>query len=174
MAEQRIVVVGTTGSGKTSFAARLARALGVRHIELDALHWEPDWREAPDGVFRKRVQAATATGGWVVDGNYSIVRDIVWGRADTVIWLDYGIFTILFRLVRRTFRRAFTREVLWNGNRERFLTSFFSRESILLWALKTYWVRKRNYPRVLSLPEHSHLQVVRLCSPREAERWLTE
>ena len=164
-------MVGTTGAGKTSFAARLAASSGVQHVELDALYWEPGWRAATPEVFRDRVRAATESGGWVVDGNYSIVRDILWGRADTIVWLDYGLPTILWRLIRRTFRRALTREVLWNGNRERLKTSFFSRESILLWALKTCWKRKRNYPRILSLPEYSHLEVVRLRSPREAERW---
>ncbi len=167
-------MVGTCGSGKTSFAARLARALGVRHIELDALHWEPGWREAADEVFRARVRAAVGEDGWIVDGNYSVVRGIIWERATAVVWLDYGLPTILFRLVRRTFRRAFTCEVLWNGNRERFLTSFFSRESIILWAFKTYWRRKRDYPRLFSRPEHSHLRVVRLRSPREAERWIAD
>ncbi len=154
---RRVVVVGTCGTGKTSFAARLARALGVRHIELNALHWEPGWQEASDEIFQKRVRAATEGEGWVVDGNYSTVRNIIWPRADTVVWLDYGLPTILWRLIRRTFRRVVTHERLWNGNRERFRVQFTSRDSIFLWALKTYKRRRREYSELFSLPEYKHL-----------------
>src|SRR5205809_1832315 len=88
---RRVVVVGTTGSGKTTLAGRLAQRLGVPHVELDALHWEANWVEAGDEVFRERAARALTGSAWVVDGNYSKVRDIVWGRADMVVWLDYPL-----------------------------------------------------------------------------------
>ncbi len=169
---RRVVVVGTCGSGKTTLAARLARKLDVPHVELDALHWEPDWTEADDDRFRKRVGQAASENKWVVDGNYRLARDIVWPRADTIVWLDYSLSLVLWRLVRRTFRRIFTREELWNGNRERFLTQLFSRESILLWALQTYHRRRREYPELFARPENAHLAVVRLSSSRTADKWL--
>ncbi len=169
---QRIAVVGTCGSGKTTLAARLARILGVPHVELDALHWEPAWTEADNERFRERVTQAVTEDMWVVDGNYRVARDIVWPRADTVVWLNFRLSLIMWRLVRRTFRRVFTREELWNGNRERFLTQLFSRESILLWALQTYRRRRREYPLLFAKPENAHLTVVHLSSPRAAERWI--
>jgi adenylate kinase family enzyme len=169
---QRIAVVGTSGSGKTTLAAGLAQRLGFPHVELDALHWEPDWTEAPFSTFRDRVQQAVDGKAWVVDGNYSAVRDIVWSRADTVVWLDYGLPTILKRLLWRTFRRIFTRETLWSGNRERFWTQIATRESIFLWALKTYRRRRREYPALLAKSEYRHLNLVRLHSPRQAYRFL--
>lgn len=168
---RRIVVVGTTGSGKTTFAAHLAGRLGVPHVELDALHWEANWMEADLGRFRERVTRAVSDDAWVIDGNYHVVRDLVWPRADTLVWLDYRLSIILWRLVRRTARRVFTREELWNGNRERFLTQVASRDSILLWALRTYRRRRRNTPRLLAQREHAHLRVVRLPTPRAASRW---
>ena len=114
---QRIVIVGISGSGKTTVAARMARELGFPHIELDALHWEPDWTEAPPEVLRERVMKAAEGSNWVIDGNYGMVRDIVWGRADTVLWLDY--FSLVYwRVVFRTLRGIFTGKELWNGNRE--------------------------------------------------------
>jgi adenylate kinase family enzyme len=172
MPGQRIAVVGTTGSGKTTTATRLAAVLGCRHVELDALHWEPNWVEAPLDVFRQRVKRALAGDAWVVDGNYSEVRDIVWGRADTVVWLDFALPVILLRLVRRTIRRVATREELWNGNRERFWAQFLSRESLFLYALKTYRSRRRTYAALGRQPAYGHLEMIRLRSPREAEEWL--
>jgi adenylate kinase family enzyme len=169
---QRIAVIGTTGSGKTTLAAQLALRLGVSHIELDALHWEPHWAEAPLDVFRARVTQALSLDTWVVDGNYSKVRDMVWGRADTVVWLDYSLPVMLGRLTKRTLYRIVTREELWNGNRESLRGTFFSRDSILLWALKTYRRRRREYPLLFAQPEYCHLTVIRLPSSHVTNRWL--
>ena len=170
---QRISVVGTCGSGKTTTASKIAQQMGIPHVELDALHWEPNWTEASLEVFRERVIQALGGERWAVDGNYGKVRDIVWGRADTLVWLDYALPVILWQLVRRTMRRSLTREELWSGNRETLRKALFSRESILLYALKTYRRRKKEYPALLSRPEHTHLQLVHLRSPRETREWLS-
>ena len=171
---QRINVVGVPGSGKTTLARQLADCLNVPHIELDALHWEPDWEEAPVAIFRARVAAALSKPAWVVDGNYSKARDVVWVRADTIIWMDYTLSVILIRLFRRTLRRIITQQELWNGNRENWRTAFFSRDSLLLWTIKAYPRRKREYPQLFKQPEYAHLAVVRLPSPRTATQWLAE
>ncbi len=169
---RRVAVVGTSGSGKTTMAQRLARRLAVPHVELDALHWGPDWTPAPREIFRQRVEQALAGEAWTTDGNYSAVRDIVWGRADAVVWLDYSLPVILWRVTSRTVRRTLTGEELWNGNRETLANSFFSRDSIILWALQTYRRRRREYPALLAEPAYAHLAVVHLRSPRAARRWL--
>ena len=169
---RRIVVVGTSGAGKTTFAAAIARARGIPHVELDSLHWEPGWREAAPAVFRARVAVAVAAPAWVVDGNYQPVRDLIWPRADTVVWLDFTLPVILRRVLARTVGRALRRTELWNGNRESLRTAFLSRDSIVLWALTTYRRRRREYPRLLAAPAHAHLHVVRLRTPRAAAAWL--
>ena len=169
---QRIVVVGTSGSGKTTLAGQLADKLGLVHIELDALHWRADWQMAPLPEFRASVAEAISQEAWALDGNYSKVRDIIWARADTAVWLDYSLPRIMSQLLRRTLRRSFRQEALWAGNRESLRTSFFSRDSVLLWALTTYRRRRAEYPVLLAEPQYSHLQLVHLRSPRETKRWL--
>ena len=166
------MVVGTTGSGKTTVAAQLSRLYQIPHVEMDALRHDPGWTEAPDDVFRERLARALTGERWVADGNYSVARDVVWPRAQAAVWLDYPLRTIMRQLLWRTLRRCLTREELWNGNRERFRTSFFSRESVIHWALTTYRRRRRQIPQQLALPEHSHLAVVHLRSPRETRSWL--
>jgi adenylate kinase family enzyme len=169
---RRVAIVGTSGSGKTILARRLAQRLGVPHIELDALHWEADWTPAPTEVFRARVSRALDGDTWTTDGNYSAVRDITWSRADTVAWLDYAWPVVMGRVTWRTLRRSLTREELWNGNYERLWESFVGRDAIVWWALRTYRRRKREYPVLFRQPEFAHLSVVRLGSPRSAREWL--
>lgn len=136
---QRVVVFGTTGSGKSTLADRLAAQTGLRVIELDALFWGRDWQPAPLELFRHRVERETRDGGWIVVGNYGQVRDLVWQPADTLVWLDLPLPVVMWRLLRRTVRRAATKEELWGtGNRESFRNAFLSRQSILLWAMKTH------------------------------------
>ena len=169
---KRIVVVGTMGCGKTSLAQELAQHLGVPHIELDALHWGPNWTPPPLDRFRELVARALDGDAWVADGNYSKVRDIVWGRADTLVWLDYALPTIFWRLVRRTVRRVVTREQLWNGNRETWRGAFLDSDNLFLHLLRTYRKRRRQYPQLLEKTEYGHLSLVRLRSPRAAEAWM--
>ena len=168
----RVIVVGATGAGKTTFGRALAQKLGVPHVELDALHWGPDWAMPETDVFRARLEPVVAQPSWVMDGNYSRIRDLLWTHADTLVWLDYPLAVILWRLFWRTARRTLTRQELWNGNRESVREAFFSRESLFLCALKAHSRYRATYPRELTRPAYAHLRVVRLHTPRQAAAWL--
>jgi adenylate kinase family enzyme len=167
---RRINVVGTSSVGKTTMAAALASLLRVPHVELDALYWEPNWTEATDDVLRERVSGAIVGDRWIVDGNYAKVRDLIWDRAEAIVWLDLPLRTILWRYLWRTVRRVARREELWSGNRERLSTQLFSRESLLWWILTTYRRRRREYPALLAA--RPDLVAIRLRSARAADRWL--
>jgi adenylate kinase family enzyme len=169
---QRIAIVGSTGSGKTTLAKTLAQRLAIPHIELDSHFWEANWKPAPFEVFRARVEPSTAAPAWVTDGNYRQVRDLVWARATDLIWLDYPLPLIFWRLSHRTISGVFHHRMLWNKNRESLTTLFFSRDSLFLWAIKRQRLHRREYPVLLSSPEYNHLHAVRLHSPRETQRWL--
>ncbi|HMS00071.1 MAG TPA: hypothetical protein PKK96_02925 [Anaerolineales bacterium] len=171
---KRLVVIGTTSSGKSTLAEKIAKRFDLDFIELDALHWEPNWQDAPLDVFRERVRAATQAERWIVAGNYHVVRDLIWTKAEAVIWLDYPFLLVLKQLTRRTFSRWRTQELLWGTNREPFWVHFklWSQDSLFHWLFKTYWRRKRETPQLLSLPEHRHLKLIHFKHPREVEEWL--
>lgn len=171
MRMQRVVVVGTSGSGKTTVAAKIAETLGLKHIELDAIHWQENWTELPDDEFREQVAKAIRVDGWVADGNYKPVRDLLWRRADTLVWLDLSFRVVFWRVMKRTLRRVWTREELWNGNKED-LSALFGRYAMPVWVIRTYWRRKRDYPEIISQPEYSHLRLVHLKTVGETRGWL--
>jgi len=168
----RVVLIGTTGAGKTTMAKRIARALDMPHIEFDALRHGPNWTETPDDEFRERLRMELQGSRWVGDGNYSIARDIVWSKATMLVWLDYPIQVVLWRLLWRTLRRGILREQLWHGNREKLRWHFLSRQSLFLWALRTHWRRRCTIPAALADPEYVHLNLVHLDSTRAAREWL--
>jgi adenylate kinase family enzyme len=170
----RLVIVGTTSSGKSTLAKQLSEKFNYSFIELDALHWESNWTEAPLEIFRQRVVAATQAERWVAAGNYQVVRDLIWLKADTVIWLDYSLPLIFVRLWKRTWQRWWYQEELWNGNREKLWwhLKFWSEDSLFHWLFKTYWRRKSEYPMLLARSEHQHLKLIHFKHPKEADNWL--
>ena len=170
---RRVSVVGTTGSGKTTLALELAAMLACPHIELDALFWGPGWTMAELPIFRSRVAAVVAGDGWVVDGGYSDVRDLVWARADTVVWLDYPLALTLSRLLRRIAARVRDGAELWpgTGNRETIRNQVFTRDPLVWFAIRTHRGRRRRIAEMLAQPEYAHLVVHRFREPREADEW---
>lgn len=171
---KKMVVIGTTCSGKSTLAQGLAEKLGLDFIELDALNWGPNWTAAGDETLRARAEEATRSLGWVVAGNYSETRPVTWARAEVVIWLDYSLWVIFWRLFRRTWTRITTKEELWNGNREHLSTQLklWSEESLFHWLFKTYWRRKREYPQLFAIPEYSHLKIIHFKAPQKTDKWL--
>jgi adenylate kinase family enzyme len=169
-----VSVVGCSGSGKTTLASTLARLLDAPHIELDAIFHQPGWTELPRDTFRQRVDQATAPETWVVDGNYSSVRDVVWRKADLVVWFDLPFATVVSRTVRRTVRRVITREELWNGNKEPFsnLWSFDPQHSIIAWTVTQHGRYRRQLHDASADPQWSGLQFVRIGSQGEAHGFL--
>ena len=171
---QRINVVGTTCTGKTTVARRLSKVLRIPHVEMDALFWGPNWTPAPVDILAQRVTEATSPDRWILDGNYSVVRGLIWPKATGIVWLDYPLTVVLPRLLSRTVRRAFFKEELWNGNRERFRAQFMSRDSLFLWALRTHRRRRKQTGALLQQPEYAHLEVFHLRSSKQTNRWLQD
>ena len=171
----KINVIGTSGSGKTTLARRLAERLSVPYIEMDALYWRANWQGISDEeLFALLKEKLNATPGWVLDGNYNHTRPVKWQDVDMVVWVDYGFARTVRQALRRAITRAWRKEELWpgTGNRESFRQSFFSRESIIVWTLKTWRTNRARYEADLANPAFAHIRFVRLRSPRQVEAFL--
>ena len=166
---RRVSVVGNSGSGKSTLARELASLLGVAYVELDGVFHQAGWVPLDEDEFRRVVAAAAAGDGWVMDGNYSAVRPVVWARADTVVWLDLPRRTVMRQVAWRTVRRAVTRQELWNGNREplrNFLT-WVPEDSVISWAWHNHGKYRDRYGAAAADPVNAHLTFVRLTSRRD-------
>ncbi|GAA1401690.1 hypothetical protein ACFQZ4_52310 [Catellatospora coxensis] len=168
---RRVLVAGTSGAGKTTLCAAIAAALGLPRVELDALHHGPDWVPRPS--FAAEVAAFTQQPRWVTEWQYSDkLGDLLSGSADTVVWLDHPRPLIMWQVTRRTVRRRWRREELWNGNTEGPLhTLFTDPEHVIRWAWRTH--RKPGL-RVAAVLEQrgEHVAVVRLRGRAQVRRWL--
>lgn len=171
---RRVSVVGNSGSGKTTLGKRLAALLRVPFLELDSLNHQPNWEPLPLEEFRERVAAVVAGDGWVIDGNYRAVRDLVWARADTVIWFDLPRSTVMRQVLRRTIQRGILRRELWNGNREslRNLVRWNPEESVVRWAWVKHAEYRKRYSEASADPSFMHLRFVRLRSRAEVDALL--
>lgn len=168
-----IVIKGTSGAGKSTFAAELARRLALPYVELDALHHGPNWSAPTAEDFRAHVRAtmAAAPAGWVIDGNYDTkLGETVVAAADTIVWLDLPLWVKLRRVWGRTLRRIRDDVELWNGNRETWRGAFVGRESIFVWMIRAHLRHRRRWPTRFGRDP----RLVRLRSEAEARRWLDE
>lgn len=171
----RINIVGSSGSGKTTFARELSQKLHSPLIEMDRLFWRPNWTMPSDQEFFKQVESATLSERWILDGNYGRTQDLKWKNATAIIWLNYSLSRTLFQLCRRALHRSWTGEELWPGtnNRENLRRAFFSRkDSIILWMIQNYSKLQERYHLISKNPKYSHILFIELKSPREARVFL--
>lgn len=153
-------------------ARKLAATLAIPHLELDSVFHQPGWQELDRELFRERVTAFTEAPAWVVDGNYSRVRDIVWSRADTVVWVDPPRHRAMRQLIWRTLRRMATRAELWNGNREEWRFLFQRDESIIWWAWTNHHKNRERYTQAQADPANGHLAFIRVRTPADSANLL--
>jgi adenylate kinase family enzyme len=145
---RRINVVGVSGSGKSWVSRRLADVLDSPVVELDRLHWGPNWTEYDTEAIRQQLEAVVQRDCWIVDGNYhNQTHDIKWRNATLVVWIDNTFRRTAWQALTRAVRRAWSQDEIWpgTGNRETFRGTFFSSDSVLLWAIRTFHATRRRY-----------------------------
>lgn len=171
---QRVNVIGSSASGKSTFSKQLATRLGCPYIEMDRLFWQANWQETDDETFFSKINQATDGDAWVLDGNYSRTQNVKWQHVDTIIWLDYSRWRTTYQAVKRAWMRSWTQQELWpgTGNRESFSKSFFSRDSIIWWSIKNYRKNRVKYLLLKEELQSSPIGFVHLTTPKMAEQFL--
>ncbi|TVQ27683.1 MAG: hypothetical protein EA383_02055 [Spirochaetaceae bacterium] len=171
----RIHIYGNSCSGKSTLAEKLAHAYGLRCVDLDRINWQPDWvalaTTDPD-LFITRINEETEGDEWIVAGSYTrFCRQTFWPRLQTIIWLDLPVPVLLWRVVKRSWRRWRTQELLWGTNRERFWPHLkvWNRDSLIWWIVSQSRNKRETLLRVMADPRYTHIRVIRIRSVRELE-----
>lgn len=166
----RVLVIGSSGSGKTTLARTVATRLRTPHIELDALFHGPNWQRR--AAFEDDVDRASREQRWVIDGNYTPVRDLLWSRADTIVWLDLPRWLVEYRVMRRSFTRWVLREELWHGNREESPLGWFRWDHPVRWSWKKHGEYLSMYGARFADSAFAHARRLRLRSPAEVSAFV--
>ncbi len=170
---QRINLVGSSASGKSTLGRRLAAILDSPYVEMDALFHGPNWMQAQPEVFRAQIAKAIAGPRWILDGNYHATNDLKWARATMIVWLDISFLHNMYRATKRALHRSWAQQELWpgTGNRESLRQTFFSKDSMILWTATSYPRRRREYSKVEQSPPDG-VKFVRLRGSRSVDKFL--
>lgn len=178
---QRILITGISCAGKSTLGAHLAAFLDIPFVELDALNWEPNWvglNEADPDELMRRMREATVGDLWVVAGSYTqFSQQTFWPRLETIIWLDLPLHQLVRRMLRRSWQRWRTRELLWGTNYEKFWPQLmvWRKEDSLLWWIVTQYQPKRQKMLAYQVdPQWSHIRFIRLCSSTEIQQFIQQ
>jgi hypothetical protein len=163
---KRILVIGASGSGKSTLARRLSELLGLPYFPTDPFYWEADWKLASDEHVMRQLVNVVEHETWILDGNFEDRRELVWGRADCIIWLDYSLPTVISRVVLRNLRWLVTRQRVWSGN----VMSLSRAISGICHAANSYATKKARYPGYLAA--FPAITVHHFQTSRETEAWL--
>ena len=171
---RRINVIGPSGSGKSTFSRQLAALLNVEYIEMDSIHWLPNWENLDDEAFCAALDSRLKGDAWVLDGNYSRTQPVKWKNVECVIWLNLSFARTTARIVWRSIKRAMDKKELWagTGNTESFRQSFLTRDSVILWSVQSYHRHPQRFAEFTKDPALSHIKFVRLRSPTAVRKFL--
>ena len=167
---ERVLVVGSSGAGKTTMAVALAARLGLPHTELDSLWHGTGWVPRPE--FERDVEAMLATGRWVTEYQYRLVKDRLLAQAQVAVWLDHPFPLVAARLLRRSVIRAVTRRAYWHGNRENVAMWLHASHPLRIVLSREFWAKRRRTEAELAGAAARGVLVVRLRGARAADRWL--
>ena len=163
----KINIIGTSGSGKSTFSKQIAQKLNIPHIELDGLFWKENWTPSSDQKFFTNIEKAINSENWILDGNYDRTQHIKWDKVDQIIFLDMPFYLVLFRIIKRSLIRSLTRKKLWAGNQENILKHLFTKDSLILWVIKTFHKNRREYSLLENNNEIPNINFIRLKSKRQ-------
>ncbi len=172
---RKIIIIGPAGAGKSTLAETIAERLNLPHTELDGIYHQQNWAPIDKNEFRMIVRRKAQEDGWVICGNYFSTLGLdFWGKADTIIWCDYSFPLVMSRLLRRTLRRTISKEELWNGNTELFFVNFFTRDSLILFMMKSWNKQKKRYGPIFTSGSNElpGVRLVRLKTPGATEAFL--
>lgn len=164
---KKILVIGSSGAGKSTFSRRLGEATGIEVIHLDKLHWKPNWTEPSKDEWRSILANAVKGDSWILDGNFGSTIEMRVAACDTVIFLEMPRLVCIYRILKRiVVYREGNRPDMAEGCDERFDWEF----------IKWVWnYPKQSKPKIEKILENykDEKTLIRLKSKRAVKNYLS-
>ena len=164
---KRVIVLGSGGSGKSTFARRLGEITGLEVVHLDSVFWRPNWERTPKDEWEETVKELAGRDSWIMDGNFGGTRELRLRACDTAILLDLPRYLCIYRVLKRAIvYRGKSRPDMAPGCNEKMDLEFF------LWVWR---YRKRGRLRALEqLKRAQDKRIIILRSKSDVEKFLTD
>ena len=162
---KKIIIIGSSGAGKSTFARRLGEVTGLEVIHLDRLFWKPNWTETPKDKWLEIVEDIVQGDSWIIDGNYSGTMEPRFKACDTVIFLETPRTVCIYRILNRVaLYRPDSRPDMAAGCHEKFDWEF----------IKWVWgYPSRSKPKVEAfINRFQDKKIIRLKSKKDMENFL--
>ncbi len=166
---QRVLIIGSPGAGKTTFAKALSQHLQLPLVHLDKLFWRGEWEQTPKEEFDAALQRELEQPQWIIDGNYFRTLDQRLAVCDTVIWLDLPTVVCLWRVIKRFLKH-------WGKSREDMGGNCVERLNKERLAFFYYVLTfRRRYDKQMNdlLKTRSHMQVIHLQTKKQVKKVLS-
>lgn len=164
---KRILIVGTSGAGKSTVAKKVAAQMSLDYYASDDFYWQHDWEPAPVDQVNRLLDAILVKPSWVLDGNFEDRWQDVWNRADQIVWLDYSLPRVLWQVASRNLGWFLSRRLVWSGNR----MTLHRAISGIRHSLRSHGRKRRAYPQYIAQLRHD--RVVRLSSRQQTDAWVS-
>lgn len=167
----KTIIIGSSCSGKTTLGKRLAKITHAKIIDIDELHWKPNWQSTPSAQLIPKIEKEIwGEPRWIISGNYRETMPTTMPQATCVIWLDYPLTLLLRRMLKRTIIRVITQQEICNGNKETIKGTFFEKNNLFSYTIRTYPKRKQQFPQIIKT--YPHLKFIQIKSPKQLEKFI--
>ncbi len=164
---KRVLILGCCGAGKSTFSRELARYTHLPIIHLDQHYFDPNWKEKNKSTWNQIVANLAQQEEWIMDGNYASSLNLRLPRADTIVYLDNGTISNIYRVIKRIIKyHGQERPDAASGCKERFDLEF------LHYVLVFNWVRKPGIINTIYQYE-AQKEIAVLRNNKEREDWLS-
>ena len=118
---QRILIIGSGGSGKSTLTEKLSPLTNLPAVHLDALYWRENWQHVETEEFDRLLEAQLSKEKWILDGNFNRTLEMRLKSADFVIYLDFPAPICVWGVIKRVLRyHGNTRPDMGKGCPEKF------------------------------------------------------
>lgn len=163
----RVAIIGSAGSGKTTFAKTLGSLLGRQVVHLDKILWGENWTQLTHEQQTQILAPVVDSDQWIVDGLWASTLEMRYKRATLVIFLNYKPSLCAWRAFTRSVKhRGKQRDDLATGCVEKINPPFYK-------YILTF--RKHSLPKIVAMQQaYPNVPVIAFTTPKQTQQFVEQ